>query len=89
MQPAKMPEASFLEKKKIEMMFQDKDEDHILLWYAGTVLSATASEEGILAKVQWDGDFDDLDEKVTEEELTEEGWAGYNSLLKEWSWRLA
>ena len=49
MQPAKMPEAFVLEKKKIEMMFQDKDEDHILLWYAGTVLSATTSEEGILA----------------------------------------
>ena len=89
LQPANMPTPASLEKKRIEMIFVDTEDEHVLLWYAGKVLSASASKDGILAKIEWEGEFSDPDQKVTEEELTEERWAGQDSCLEEWSWRLA
>ena len=89
MQPAEMPSPESLCGRRIQLMFEDEEDEDILMWYGGKVLAAEACDEGIDITIEWDGEYEEKEQKETEETLRKEKWVGCEPCLVEWSWRLA
>ena len=88
-QPVAMPDLKSLIGKKIQIYFWYKDENDTNdrgqgRWYAGEVLRVNRNR----ATIEWAGDYENPDDKVTIEILTSENWVQPGSMLEESCWRL-
>ena len=85
-----MPSAIELIGKKVKVLLTDTIEDGegVLTWFVGKVNSAEDAEDGIMAEIEWDGEWENDGDKVTPDTmLTLDGWNG-NHVVNN-SWKLA
>ena len=85
-----MPTADQLRNKRVKVYMQDYEveTDGVLNFYLGFVHEAIEVEGGLEADIEWDGEWEDPENKRTQDQLlTREGW--YNKNLGEDSWELA
>ena len=89
-QPLEMPSATELIDKRVKVLLTDtfEDSDGVLTWFVGKVNSARDDEDGVVAEIEWDGEWENADDKVTPDMLlTSDGWNGKHVVNN--SWKLA
>ena len=71
MQPLEIPSATELIDKRVKVMLTDtfEDSDGVLTWFVGEVDSARDDEDGVVAEIEWDGEWKNADDKVTPDML--------------------
>ena len=84
-QPSKIPTADSLRPvlgglgviismRRVQVSFREKDDDNtkdcgVLTWFSGTVMSATDIEGRFEASLEWDGKFNNEDDKTPSDQL--------------------
>ena len=89
-QPLEMPSATELIGKRVKVLLTDtlEDSNGVLTWFVGKVNSARDDEDGVVAEIEWDGEWENADDKVTPDMLlTSDGWNGKHVVNN--SWKLA
>ena len=89
-QPLEMPSATELIGKRVKVLLADtfEDSDGVLTWFVGKVNSARDDEDGVVAEIEWDGEWVNADSKVIPNMLlASDGWNGRHVVNN--SWKLA
>ena len=103
-QPSKIPTAYSLRPflgslggiifmRRVQVSFLEKDDDstkdcRVLTWFSGTVMSATDVEGRFEPSLEWDGNFNNEEDKTTSDQLlSRDRWE--NQWLDQHSWKLA
>ena len=69
-----------ISRKRVQVSFREKDDDNVkdcglLTQFAGTVMSVIDAEEIIEVSLEWDGNFDNEEDKTTPDQLLcSDGW---------------
>ena len=89
-QPCAMPSLASLVGRKIQLMHHYCDEDDdgdkgYNVWYTGEVISSCDGE----VTVEWEGEWENDEDRKTREELEEKDWVSEGGTLGPGSWRLA
>ena len=64
-----MTTATSLSTRRVQVLFLEKDDDNkkdkdVFTWFSGKVISTTALDRDIKAMIEWDGEYDDVKEKI-------------------------
>ena len=64
-----MTTATSLSTRRVQVLFLEKDDDNkkdkdVFTWFSGKVISTTALDGDIKAMIDWDGEYDDVKEKI-------------------------
>ena len=89
-QPLEMPSATELIDKRVKMLLTDifEDSDGVLTWFVERVNSTRDDKDGVVAEIEWDGEWENADDKVTPDMLlTSDGWNSKHVVND--SWKLA
>ena len=89
-QPLEMPSATEPIDTRVKMLLTDIFEDSggILTWFVGKVNSARDDEDGVVAEIEWNGEWENANDKVALDMLlTSDGWNGKHVVNN--SWKLA
>ena len=84
-QPCAMPSLASLVGGKIQLMHHDDGDKGYNVWYTGEVMSSCDGE----VTVEWEGEWENDEDRITREELEEKDWVSEGGTLGPGSWRLA